>query len=328
MVESSRLRKKGAAGTLVLIVVISIVLGLLTLRVFYTVGGEPLKESSELLRLEAEERISDVEVETELDKLLYEGRPYDKCGNKRGKSFQDEKFSLIRENNDSADNPFIQIKYPEFYECTTQDCCAGFVYKHILDIGSPVEDMFVYFDFYITKRFEVDAQDKNCTNDDTFCCPSGTAFIAGSKTPEKALCGYAVPTECELIFYHSVTGEEQAWKKFYQTNETLSHTIRGRRERWILPIGEKFKLIKVLSPTGCFISYINAEVIPWDFNNERYLDICTDYYPKKYSNSLNFLYDDDGEKFDNLTDLESAGGYILDLDKEGITYGNPAEWKT
>jgi hypothetical protein len=293
------LGKRGFSAIVVIVVVVGIVLGIISLILIYSVTGQPFQETAIRLSNETEERANISFGNITLEQAIYLGRPYDECGNKRGVASQDTRFDEV--------TTMGITTYPEYYECTGYDCCKGFVYEHILDMGKENRDMFFHMDYYIQNEFQVDSTAIGCT--DAECCPFGIPYDRTDGTI--VYCKYSSPYT--IIFYYSATGKEADWHKFYHTRYYTPPDPPGKQEI-ILPIADRFKFIKVIA-LNSYLDYINGEVIPWKYPGDRYIDVCSEYYPD--IEGTNYLYNPDGDEIILLDPLLGGNGYILNMSTEG-----------
>ncbi|UCD03843.1 MAG: hypothetical protein JSW73_04865 [Candidatus Woesearchaeota archaeon] len=299
-----RLGKKGFDTAAIVIVAVIIILGVLSLILVYSTTSSPFKETGIKLSEKSEEYANVSFGNLTLDPSLYMGRPYDECGNKRGVSSQDVRFDEVT---------FIGLTvYPEYYECVGYDCCRGFVYEHILDMGKEYTDKFLHIDYYLQNTFEVDSFAKGCTGDE--CCQFDTVYT-GVTIGDIVYCKY--PEPYIFLFYYSATGKEADWHKFYHTRYYTPPDPPGKQEL-ILPIGDEFRFIKVIT-LNSYLDYINGEVIPWKYPGKRYITVCNKYHPD--IEGTNHLYNPDGDDIILLDPLEGGNGYILNMSTEGIWDG-------
>lgn len=292
------MNKKGQINpTVAIVLVVVIIIALVTFYVVWRASGDPFKSSSEILFNETKEALNTSETNISLSNLNPSANPSDKCGNLRGYSIQ---------NTELHGKVGTWELYPGYYECLGADCCSSYVYEHVLDFGDIQEDKLVKLDFYIQNIVKVNIAANMCMPPFTNCCPDGTSLKGMSGGNLECTIG----DPYDLLFYFSETGKPSDWKKFYQAR----YSSPGKHEI-MLPVGN-FKFIKVLS-IKAYLDYINGEVAPWEYSDQRYLTMCNEFYPKK--TGYNFLYNlDTGTPVTELTDLNKNQGYVITVSQEGV----------
>lgn len=295
----AKIRRKGLEKpTLIVVWIMLFVIALLSIATLFIALGSPFRSGAEQLS-ETSETYANVSLGNfSEEKLSYEGRPYDVCGNNRGSSRQNSYFATTN----SDDVPI----YPEFYECTASDCCKGFVYEHILDFGSVQRDNFVHIEFFIQIKIKLNHTAHSC-DPLSDCCLEFPGYVFSGVSGDIINCTFI--EEADILFYYSKTGLAYDWEKFY--HEQYSS---GGRKEIILPIGGEYKFVKVFSP-NIFIDYIEGQVIPWEYQSFNYLDVCNSYFPSK--RGFNYLYDSSGEELKDISLFTRGQGYIINMREEG-----------
>ncbi|MDD3492394.1 MAG: hypothetical protein PHZ19_02710 [Candidatus Thermoplasmatota archaeon] len=120
--------KKGAFGMTGIVAIITVIIFVILLGT----GASNIFKRGVINATEKLENETGIEIGLKLDTSIEESSyPYDSCGNGKGSSLQDS--------TKSSD--------PDYEKCAKVDCCDGFVYAHILDLSTVVEDKFVHIKY-------------------------------------------------------------------------------------------------------------------------------------------------------------------------------------